>query len=117
MAELEPEIESGGGLSEVSHFIEVQCGLGEIGRLVNEPAIFGANTKVSRYIKVEASTVDKSSTGLPINAIREVINRIENQRTAARQDIWPNVRDSNRDMKNERSQNFMEVRAYPGLAE
>ena len=117
MAELEPEIESGGGLSEVSHFIEVQCGLGEIGRLVYEPAIFRANTKVPRYIEIEASTVDEGSTGLPVDTIHEVVDRIENQRTAARQGVWPNVRDSNRDMENEGSKNFMEVSAYPGLAE
>jgi hypothetical protein len=91
--------------------------LGEIGRLVNESAIFRANTKVARYIEIEASTVDEGSTRLSINTIREVVDRIENQRTAARQGVWPNVRDSNRDMKNERSKNFMEVSAYPGLAE
>src|SRR5215475_1349960 len=113
MAELEPEIESGGRLSEVSHFIEVQCGLSEIGRLVNKSAIFRANTKVARYIEIESSTVDEGSTGLPINAIREVIDRIENQRAAACQGVWPNVRNSKGDMENERSKNFMEVRAYP----
>ena len=117
MAELEPEIKSGGRLSEVSHFIEVQCRLGEIGRLVYEPAIFRANTKVPRYIEIEASTVDEGSTGLPVNTIREVIDGIEDQRSAARQGIWTNVRDSNRDMNNERSKDFMEVRADPGLAD
>jgi len=100
----------------VSHFIEVQCAVREIGRLVNQPAIFRPDTKVARYIEIDPSTVDEGSAGLAIDTIREVIDRIENQRTAARQGVWPDVPDSNRDMKHERSDDFVEVRAYAGLA-
>src|SRR5437773_9044665 len=112
------EVESDGGLCEVSYFVEVQRVQCEIRSLKDQTAVFGANTEVARDVEVEAAAVDECSLRLPIDSIRqEVIDWIEDQRAAARQSIGSNVRDSYWNVKHERSRDFVHIRPYSRLAE
>src|SRR5258707_280145 len=66
---LESDKESDGRLCEVGDFVEVQSIHIEIGRLKHKPAIFCANTKIARDIKVSSSAINERSFRLPINAV------------------------------------------------
>ena len=73
----------------MSHSVEREHARPKVGRLVYEAAIFGANTDVARDVEVDAAAVYECSLRLPIDSVREVVHRIKDQRSSARQGVRP----------------------------
>src|SRR5262245_5942113 len=91
--------------------IEIERVHVEIGNLVNETAIFSAHTENRGDIKVHASTVEKSSFRLPLDAVdHESLRRTEYQRAATSQCIRPNLRRAYREVRDECTRDLVKVR-------
>ena len=69
------EEEANGRLSKVGKFIEVQAADREVWRLIDEPTIFGTNSKVLNDVKIDSRAVDERTTCLALRAGHNVFCR------------------------------------------
>ena len=95
----------------MSEFVDIEAVEREVGNFVNKPAILCAQAEVVCDVEIGAAAIHEGAAGLPLRAGHdELLSRIEDQCSAAAQDIRPDAPHVNGNARDECTRHFVKIR-------